>query len=440
MSKHSGYGQTHRVNILKKANVAGKWSLFPAVVEPNGNLKDKVRIKGKIEVHTEGTYYIEWWQGGQRRREAIPERAQVLDSARRKAIALEAAKAGMEVISGENQDKKARTALAVAIQEFLKDVEPPQREPKTYAAYKYCLELFQANCSKSYIQDIERQDLLRFIRRVYELGCGARTAYNRANIVAQFLKLNGITGLLHKRDWPEYVDAIRKIYETEELDALFSACRASEKVRYLFFLLTGERDKEVRYTTWRDIDFRRGTVRVTAKPQLEFKPKNKEEREIPVPASLLEALKDYKIRQTGPNPYNLVFPTEAGRPDKNFESKLKKIANRAGLNCGTCASRHGNRCADGAFCSIWFLHKFRHTFATVNLEDNVCSIRKLQEWLGHKDLASTMVYLKYVRGKDIHERLNNSELAGFAIAAVSGTRPQKMEVVVPVRSDSRGAP
>jgi hypothetical protein len=33
----------------------------------------------------------------------------------------------------------------------------------------------------------------------------------------------------------------------------------------------------------------------------------------------------------------------------------------------------------------------------------------------HKDLASTMVYLKYVRGKDVQERLNNSELAGFAI-------------------------
>jgi len=56
---------------------------------------------------------------------------------------------------------------------------------------------------------------------------------------------------------------------------------------------------------------------------------------------------------------------------------------------------------------------FLHTFATVNLEGNVCSIRKLQEWLGHKDLASTMGYSKYVRGKDIHERLNNSELASL---------------------------
>ena len=97
MKKHSGYGPAHRVNILKKVSVNGKWNLFPAVVEPNGTLKNKVRIKGQIEVHPEGAYYIEWWQGGQRKREAIPDRAQVLDSARRKAIALEAAKIASQV-------------------------------------------------------------------------------------------------------------------------------------------------------------------------------------------------------------------------------------------------------------------------------------------------------------------------------------------------------
>jgi integrase/recombinase XerD len=418
MKRHTRTSPTRRVNILKKIIVNGKWGLYPAVLEPNGKLKDKIRIKGEISVHPEGTYYIEWREEGERKREAIPDRGRVPDLAHRKALELAAARAGLEVGSDAANGREKATEkirLDVAIQQYLDDVKPPQREPKTYTAYKYALTIFQTGCAKSYIQDIVRADLLQFIRGQYQSGCSARTAYNRANIVVQFLKLNGVKGLLHKRDWPEYVDAIRKIYETDELNALFAACLDHERARYLFFLLTGERDKEVRFTAWRDIDFRRGSVRVTAKPQLGFKPKNKEEREIPVPAALLAALKDYKNRQQGPNPYNLVFPTEEGRPDKNFESKLKKIARRAGLNCGTCVSRHGNRCSKGPYCGNWFLHKFRHTFATVNLEGNVCSIRKLQEWLGHKDLASTMVYLKYVRGKDVQERLNNSELAGFAI-------------------------
>jgi integrase/recombinase XerD len=206
--------------------------LLSPVVETNGNLKNKVTIKGQTEVHPEGTYYIEWWQEGKRKREAIPDRARVLDFARQKAIALEAVKAGMQVAeAGQDPGAGPKTAVAVAIQEFLKDVEPPQREPKTYAAYKYCLELFQADCSKSYIQDIGRQDLLLFIRKVCELGCGARTAYNRGQHRRPVSQLNGVTGLLHKRDWPVYVDAIRKIYETDELNALFAACTPSQKVR-----------------------------------------------------------------------------------------------------------------------------------------------------------------------------------------------------------------
>jgi integrase/recombinase XerD len=434
MKRCASNTQPPRVNILKKINVNGAWKLMPAVLESNGKLKDKVRIGGNIETHPEGTYYLEWWEGPKRRREAIPDRARVPDLANRKALALAAARAGLEVGSeAANHGEKAtqRISLDVAIQHYLDDIKPPQREPKTYTAYKYALTVFRTGCAKSCIEDIARADLLHFIRGQYQSGCSARTAYNRANIVVQFLKLNGVKGLLHKRDWPEYVDAIRKIYEADELNALFAACLEHERARYLFFLLTGERDKEVRFTAWRDIDFRRGTVRVTAKPQLGFKPKNKEEREIPVPSALLVALKDYKNRQQGPNPYNLVFPSEAGRPDKNFESKLKKIAKRAGLNCGTCASRHGNRCSEGPYCSNWFLHKFRHTFATVNLEGNVCSIRKLQEWLGHKDLASTMVYLKYVRGKDVQERLNNSELAGFAIPQPLKQSPQEINRVSP---------
>ena len=39
----SGYGPAHRVNIVKKVKVEGGWNFFPAVVEANGKLKDKVR-------------------------------------------------------------------------------------------------------------------------------------------------------------------------------------------------------------------------------------------------------------------------------------------------------------------------------------------------------------------------------------------------------------
>lgn len=41
-----------RVNVPKKVKVNGAWTLYPVVVEPNGKLKDKVRVDGRAEVHT----------------------------------------------------------------------------------------------------------------------------------------------------------------------------------------------------------------------------------------------------------------------------------------------------------------------------------------------------------------------------------------------------
>src|SRR3989475_7048991 len=168
--------------------------------------------------------------------------------------------------------------LAQAIESYLKDVEPPQREQKTYDEYRLVLYKFRDSCSKHYLHEINRDDCLSFMRHLYSLGNEARTVFNRMGIVLQLLKLHGIEKLLTKRDKPKFVKNVREMYQPEDLAALFKACMEDEKVLYLFFLLTGERDKEVRHTAWPDVDFVRSCVRVTAKKQLGFKPKDKERK------------------------------------------------------------------------------------------------------------------------------------------------------------------
>jgi hypothetical protein len=75
----------------------------------------------------------------------------------------------------------------------------------------------------------------------------------------------------------------------------------------------------------------------------------------------------------------LVFPNESDRPDNRHEFKLKRIAFRAKMNCGQCVSKHGNNCAEGPYCSNFFLHKFRHTF---------CNAEFAGSRLRHKDVAA----------------------------------------------------
>jgi len=61
-----------RVNVIKRIKLGDRWP-FAAVVEKNGKLvRDHVWVSGKDEHHPEGRYYIEWYEAGKRRRQAVP--------------------------------------------------------------------------------------------------------------------------------------------------------------------------------------------------------------------------------------------------------------------------------------------------------------------------------------------------------------------------------
>jgi integrase len=64
--------------------------------------------------------------------------------------------------------------------------------------------------------------------------------------------------------------------------------------------MSGFRDGEGRFTTWRDVDFRHSDGRVTARPHWGFRPKTWEEREVPMPERLITILQKY--RPTGVSP------------------------------------------------------------------------------------------------------------------------------------------
>lgn len=50
---------------------------------------------------------------------------------------------------------------------------------------------------------------------------------------------------------------------------------------------------------WRDIDFQSKTFTITAKPDLGFTPKDFEERSVPLPDALVEALQERRRKNPG---------------------------------------------------------------------------------------------------------------------------------------------
>ncbi len=405
-----------RVNVLKQVRIGNRWKLA-SVIQQNGKIvRDHVRVGGKDEHHPEGQYFLEWHRGGKRHRRSVGSFENVLEAARRQFLQNQLRNAGLAGGSEEASDKK-KLATSEAIENYL-NVVKLQRSPRTYSSYQRTLRvLLPKSYTKSFVEEVTRDDILQFISNSYGDGLAARTVYGKLVVVLQFFKHYGRTHLIQKGDWPEYVETLRPIYEPEEIQALLAHADLNEQVFLKFLLTSGFRDREVRFLIWRDVDFRHSTVRVIAKPRWGFKPKNKEERAVPLPTAMIEELRKLRERQSGA-PADLVFPNSAGNPDSENDMIVKRVAERAGLNCGQCVTRHGNHCAKGPYCQHFFLHKFRHTFATEHLRHGV-DIRTLQIWMGHRDIKSTMVYLKGIQSEVALAKVNSGALASYISSSVS---------------------
>ena len=207
-------------------------------------------------------------------------------------------------------------SVAAAVAEYL-DETTLTKKPKTLAAYSTALSYFTESCHKLNLEDIDREELLKFCAFLRdEKEQAPRSVYNKFENLMAFLKANGIRGLVGKNDWPRYTEEEPEIYEQEELDKLFAACDAEERLRYEFFLMTEMREPEVMYTYWSDVNFAAITVRVSHKPDRGRTPKAYKEREIPIPAQLSKSLKGWKAKAD--KNCGLVFPTAGCRPKLNF--------------------------------------------------------------------------------------------------------------------------
>jgi len=372
-------------NVTKRIKTSRGPRYCPVVLSANGRIKpDVVLVGDREERHPEGAYYISWYEGKRLIRLSVGKDAATATARRlQKAAELNALNNGVAVApDGQNGHR----SVAAAVADFL-DETKLTKKPKTLAAYTTALSYFTESCPKLHLEDLERKDLLKFAAFLRDDKEQApRSCWNKFANVMSFLKANGIRGLAKKNDWPRYTEEEPEIYEDEELDTLFAACDADERLWYEFFLMTGEREQEVMYTYWSDINFKASTVRVSHKPDRGWTPKAYKEREIPIPAKLVTSLKALKAKSD--KTCNLVFPTSGCNVKMNFLDDLKAVAARAELNP-----------------EDFWLHKFRATFATRCLWAGV-DLRTVQQWLGHSDMESTMRYLKPSRSQQVREKVN----------------------------------
>ncbi len=135
-----------------------------------------------------------------------------------------------------------------------------------------------------------------FVVALKKDGQDDRTVANRVSGVITFLRAHGVVTvtLRHK-----YTEKKVKAYSVEELRALNAASTDEELQIWQFFLGTGFREDEVAHACDTDVDFKLKTIRVLEKRQWDWKPKDKEERTVPIPDSLAQSRSDsFRCRRT----------------------------------------------------------------------------------------------------------------------------------------------
>lgn len=378
------------------------WRRYPALFGKNGKPRSGfVLLGGKECEYPKGRFQIRTYEGSRMIYRDAGETASEAQTSRTKTehllIAKEAAKAaGATVETGEPEGRKS---LAKSLNAFVQ-AAVDRGSPRNAEAYRQAGDDFLKITGRKYADEITEADILKHQGQLRKRGQAERTIHNRHVCVVAFLKYLKLDAKALAPTAPKFEKKLPQVYTAEELRDFFAALK-DDKLRITFELMlkTGLREQEAVYLYWDNINLKTGVLQVRSKLSLGFKIKDSEERDIPIPADLLERMNAY--REAHPDD-TFVTGTKADKPNGKLLRTLKRRVNAAGLNCGRCEGCQREKEPE---CEHWWLHKFRSTCITRLLQSGM-DLRTVMKFSGHSDLASVMRYLAPAEDEVIKAQVN----------------------------------
>jgi integrase len=194
-----------------------------------------------------------------------------------------------------------------------------------------------------------------------------------------------------------------------DLEALIAAVDVSEepfgstdRAIFLTAAMTGMRQGELLALRWRDVDWGAERIRVRRNYSRGHwsTPKSRSgERSVPLASRVAAELRDHQLHSHFSGEDDLVFANPLSGevlPHSPLLRRFKKALEAAGVR------------------KVRF-HDLRHTFGTRIAAAGV-PMRALQEWMGHRDFRTTLIYADYEPGE---------EESNLVDAAFSGSPAQK---------------
>jgi integrase len=334
-----------------------------------------------IRVEDKGTTYV---PAGKNGTEAEAKRLRMMA----KATGREGAESAGLTVTDPETDSAKRIDLREQFDEYIEDAQKRDALEAKEQAILVSTQ-FLAAIKIKFLDEVSRSTILDFDGSLRAAGRSKRTISNKRQRLQSMLRWAGIDPMLFPPK-PKYDKKLPTIYTQIELEAIFGVANPYQTTVCHLALKLGLRDQEIQFSEFTDISWEESVYRVRSKPKFGFTVKDYEERDIPIPLDFLEELKQW--RSTHPK-QNLIVPTSAGRPNGKLLKMVKRLARRAGIECGWCpnciAKLGGER-----GCDEIELHKFRRTCITTWLRNPHIDPRTVMEYAGHADMATTQRYAR----------------------------------------------
>ncbi len=274
--------------------------------------------------------------------------------------------------------------FADAAAEYLRYIEHDRgRKPSTLRGYRSAI---QAHLLPTFgaipIEDVTAEKIERWIA---QFGGSVRSRNKLLiqlhGILERARKLYRLPGnaAADVEKFPQRRSGDIEVFSPEEVWALVRAADSEQDAAiFLTAAFTGLRMGELLALRWRDVDFAGRTVRVRASYYLGqlTSPKSGKVRAVPMAPDVAKVLARLGTRENWTGDDDLVFAGETG-----------------GYLDGSALRRRYKEALARAVLRPLRFHDLRHVFGTRLI--GKADIRRVQEWMGHADIQTTMRYLHY---------------------------------------------
>lgn len=223
---------------------------------------------------------------------------------------------------------------------------------KTIDSHEFIIHEFLTVTRRVCADQVVEQDLLDYFKFLRDRGLEEGTVSNYYQSLSTFLKYCKVDSraMLKKEDGsedlrPSYDDREPEAYTREEVEKFLAGCEREQD--YLFFsfpLNTGARELEASTCEFSDINwgagyvnFRNKTITLSDGERIVFRTKSGKSRRVPIEPGFLEKLKVWHKKNAG---RKFLFPQDSGadKPRTHYIDICKRVARKAGLTCGACAT------------------------------------------------------------------------------------------------------